>query len=343
MHKIFSRILVGVAAFLSIPLILTAADAVPGKIHHFTIVAPPTAKVGEAIDITVEAKDKDDRIITTYRGSVFFQSDTDFGATIPAQGRSVQFKESDNGSLKLSKGVTFKRVGNQELTVTEAVEDAIGTITIKVEDTTSTVGTGTSEPISITTPEKNSAITSDTVGVSGKTKKNSKVIIKLNGNEVATVVSDDSGIFTKTLSNITQATNILSASVLDGNNIVIGTTEVSFGAVSGQPKFYALTVLPSLDIETSTGIIFTVDAEPSLTEVTLEIDGSILTAREGSPGKYTASTTSPAKPGTYPITVNLKNVLAQTLSKKSAVTLNVKEKVVPTIIAKFNNVKAVTE
>lgn len=58
---------------------------ITGKIHHFSIIAPPSAKVGEAIDITVEAKDKDDKTLTAYRGSIFFQSDTDFGATIPAQ------------------------------------------------------------------------------------------------------------------------------------------------------------------------------------------------------------------------------------------------------------------
>ena len=106
------------------------------------------------MDITVEAKDKDDKIITSYKGSVYFQSDTDFGATIPAQGRSVSFKESDNGSLKLSKAVIFKRVGNQTLSVTEAVADAVGSISIRIEDTVGVTATGTLESISITTPEK---------------------------------------------------------------------------------------------------------------------------------------------------------------------------------------------
>ena len=65
--------------------------------------APATAKIGEAIDVTVEAKDKDDKIIPTYRGSIYFNSDTDFGASVPAQGKAMQFKESDNGILKTSK------------------------------------------------------------------------------------------------------------------------------------------------------------------------------------------------------------------------------------------------
>lgn len=344
MYKIFSFLFLGIITLFFLPSF--AIGTTTQKIHHFTIIAPPTAKVGEALDVTVEAKDKDDKLISDYRGSIYFQSDTDFGATIPAQWRSVQFKESDNGSLKLSKWVTFKRVGDQVLTVTDAVEDAGWSITIKIEEGTLVISTGATESITITTPEKWSSITSDNVDVSGNTKKNSKVILKLNGTEVATLVSNDVGIFTKNLPNITQTTNILSASVLDGNNTVIGTTETSFGMMSWQPKFYNISVLPSLDVETGTGIVFTIDAEPGLTEVSIGIDWSILIAREESPGKYISSTTSPAKPGTYPIQVNLKNVLAQTFSKSSASILNVVEKatpIIPVITAKFKNVQAVTE
>jgi hypothetical protein len=38
-----------------------------GKIHHFSIITVPTAKVGEAIDVTVEARDKDDKVLPSYR------------------------------------------------------------------------------------------------------------------------------------------------------------------------------------------------------------------------------------------------------------------------------------
>lgn len=68
--------------------------------------------------------------------------------------------------------------------MTEAVEDAVGSVTIRIEDTSMPIGTGTTESITITTPEKGSAITSDSVMVSGKTKKNSKVMLSLNGTEV---------------------------------------------------------------------------------------------------------------------------------------------------------------
>jgi hypothetical protein len=156
MKYFFSRVLVALIGLSGFQASIFAADATtaPGKIHHFTISAPASAKVWEAIDVTVEARDKDDKVLTNYRGSIFFQSDTDFGATIPAQGKAIQFKESDNGILKISKGVIFKRVGNQELTVTEALEDVGGSIKIRIEDGSGATPVVTAESITITTQKK---------------------------------------------------------------------------------------------------------------------------------------------------------------------------------------------
>jgi hypothetical protein len=329
MTSFFRNFLLGIVGFMSAAHLVLAVDGTPGKIHHFTIIAPPTAKVGEAIDVTVEAKDKDDKIITNYRGSIFFQSDTDFGATIPAQGKAIQFKESDNGVLKISKGVIFKRVGNQELTVTEALEDVGGSIKIRVEDGSTTQTPPTSESITITTPEKGSTVTNDTVMMSGKTKKNSKVLIKLNGAEVGNAISNDDGIYTFKLMNINQQSNILSASVVDGTNTVIGNVESQFSFSAKAPAYYNLSISPSNEVDTGTGISLLVDAEPGLSAVEITLDGTLLVAQEQSPGKYSVSSLSPAKPGSYPVQVNIKNVLGQMTSKSDAAILTTKAAPIP--------------
>jgi hypothetical protein len=55
--------------------------------------------------------------------------------------------------------------------------------------------------VTIITPETGTKISGDMVVVSGKTRKNSKVNIKLNGQIMGTpVVSDDIGIFSKNIS-----------------------------------------------------------------------------------------------------------------------------------------------
>lgn len=81
--------------------------------------------------------------------------------------------------------------------------------------------TSPTESITITTPEKGSTVTNDTIMMSGKTKKNSKVSIKLNTKELGTTQSNEDGIFTYKIAGIDQQSNALSVSVLDGTNAVL--------------------------------------------------------------------------------------------------------------------------
>lgn len=81
--------------------------------------------------------------------------------------------------------------------------------------------------------------------------------------------------------------------------------------------------------------------------MTATIDGAVVPAKEQSPGKYSITTTSPAKAGTYTIQVTLKNVLAQVTTKADAAVLTVKAPVViappPPPKAAFKDVKLTTE
>lgn len=115
----------------------------------------------------------------------------------------------------------------------------------------------------------------------------------------------------------------MTVSVLDGNNAVIGSAETQFGFAGRMPTYFNTSIKPGLEVPSGTGITITVDAEPGLTSVSVLIDGTTLPAREDSPGKYTVSTVSPARPGSYPIEVSLKNILAQTTNKPDAAVLQV--------------------
>lgn len=341
MRNFLTRVFFLLVGLTSSPLVLLAADATNSgasttqttpKIHHFSIITVPTAKVWEAIDVTVEARDKDDKVFTGYRWSIFFQSDTDFGASLPAQWKAIQFKENDNGVKTFSKGVTFKRVGKQELAVTEATEDVGGSITITIEEASVTQPVVTNEPVTITVPEQGSTVTTDTIMVSGKTKKNSNVSIKFNGKDVGTTKTDEAGIYTYKLSGITQQSNLLSVSVLDGSNNVIGSAQSQFNYAGRMPTYFNTSIKPGLEVLGGTGITITVDAEPWLTSVSILIDGTTLPAKEESPGKYTVSTVAPSKTGSYNIEVSLKNILAQTTNKPDAAVLKVIANSTPIVV-----------
>lgn len=67
---------------------------------------------------------------------------------------------------------------------------------------------------------------------------------------MGSVLSDESGVFTKSLTGITQASNILSITLVDGAGAVIGkSADITFEKISGGPEYFNTTVAPSTSVE----------------------------------------------------------------------------------------------
>lgn len=160
--------------------------------------------------------------------------------------------------------MVFKRVGEQVLSFTDINQiEVSGDIKIRVEDGGTTTTPTTNETVTITTPEKGSTVVSSNVTITGKTKKNSKIRVSLNGKDQTPDGNTDSeGIFSYPLSGVSQASNIVKVSVLDGANVVIGSAERQFNYEAKDPLYYNTSVAPGLEVETGTGVTFTIDAEP---------------------------------------------------------------------------------
>ena len=97
-------------------------------------------------------------------------------------------------------------------------------VTVALRDGEGSGATTISGVISITTPENNSTIQSDSVDLVGKTTKNRKVKIKVNGVTATTISSDVDGVFTYPLKNL-EANNLIQAVLLDGSNKEIAKSE----------------------------------------------------------------------------------------------------------------------
>lgn len=175
-------------------------------------------------------------------------------------------------------------------------------VTVSPADATTSTG---QEAVTIITPENNSKITNDTVIVSGKTKKNSKVAITLNGQEVGTAVSDSEGLFNKNITGISQDKNILSVTVLDGNNAVAGkSSDINFEKIGSNSTIQNVLISPESNILAGDPITFTVEATPGLSSVNITLEQSTLEAKASSEGKYTLTTVAPSASGTYTINVS---------------------------------------
>lgn len=193
---------------------------------------------------------------------------------------------------------------------------------------TSTTNPGGTETVTVVTPVKDSKVASDFVAVSGQTKKNSKVVYLLNGANAGSSITDDTGLFTKTLTGITQESNILRVQVLDGTDAIIGQSDdVSFGRAMDTAGVYNLVITPGSTVNPGSPINFMAEGDSGMLSASILLDGSIITLQETQPGKYTTSTVAPAKPGTYSVDVSMVSPLGKTLEKKAAASLTVTEAV----------------
>lgn len=216
----FSACLLASASVLSglFPATTLAAPA-----ERLEIEAPKTAKVGEAIDLTVKAVAKDGSIDKDYTSNVFIFVDKDTKAVVPGGDDGYTFSASDAGSKTFSKGLSFTKEGKMIVTVADSMNTTvIGTYVIEVGAAGSSPSSSNlTEKISIISPESGTILSKETIDIVGTTKKNSKVQVFLNNQLSMTVTTDDQGQFLATIKDITQAENTLQVKVLDGSDKVV--------------------------------------------------------------------------------------------------------------------------
>lgn len=315
-------------------LALQMHSAFAGDAVRFEIEAPAKATLGEAIDVTVKAVDSDGNVDTGYRGSIIFTTNY-IGDIVPMPGRSIKFEADNSGVYKFSKGVIFKTVaGKRDLNVADVEKDITGSVKLQVEEGNNG-GNNQKVEVQILTPQMNGEIKGDVVTVSGKTRKNSKVRISLNGEEKKTVVSDQDGMFTFPITDLTLVNNVVKAEIVDANNKVIGSSqEVKFSKSKDTISFYGVVISdkdgkPSTTLTGSQDMTINIKAMAGLSEAIITFDGAVIPLKEEKPGTYTHTTKAPSKSWSYLLDISLKNETGKTFEKKGISTITVVDPIKP--------------
>jgi hypothetical protein len=319
--------------------IATAATATASavKADHFEVTVAATAKVQEALDVTIKAVDKAGNQVKNYLGTVYITVETDPKATVPYE-EGYTFVTGDQGTKTFSKGLAFSKEGKMKVTVVDIdTENLEGSATVTVT-AGSASQTQTAGDITITSPANGDSIPDTKTTVNGTTKKNSKVQIFLNGKKIGDTQSDDTGNFLFPIKTLEQDQNVIQAKLLDGTDKVIASTDqISITVSATGPAFQALTLKEGNEVAPGTLLNASVSAEAGLKEVLVTLNGidQIFTPGKGS--DYVGSLTAPAKVGDYPVKVKLTNSLGKVTTKDEALTLKVVE---AQPVDLFKNIKA---
>ncbi|MCD5375107.1 hypothetical protein LR010_01480 [Candidatus Gracilibacteria bacterium] len=295
-----------------------------GALDHFEVVLGKTeAKVGEALDITISAVDKNNEIITDYSGDVLVFSESDAQAEFPSDlaENSYSFTAANEGSVKFENAVRFQNVGKQDIYVYDLNDEnilGIAEIDISAEEVLTDV------EILLLSPENGVTLGKNNITVSGTTQKNHQVRVVLNNDQDYFTTSNSDGVFEKDIEALQQGMNGLQAFVLNADDKVIGeSARIDIKINSNAPEFKKLTITPIGAIQAETEISMELVSNAGLSKVQVIINDIITTLEETKDGIYIAKSLAPSEAGEYDVDVLLTDDFAHETQERGVETLTI--------------------
>lgn len=293
-------------------------------IDHFEVkLNPSTAEVDEAMDLTVEAVDKNNNAVNDYKWTILIFSESDPEAELPSalKDNTYTFSLSDEWSVKFENAVKFKNSWTQDIHVYDLNDDTVFWIAeAKILEATVTQNLD----IQITSPESGLTIWENKIWISWTTQKNHKVKVILNNSGSISTTSNDTWAFETKVNDLIDWDNIIKAQVLDADwNVVWETKEISVRVNKDNLNIKNIKVTPeSLDPGNSFEV--QVIANPKLDSVQIILNDVITKLEEGKDWVYSAKVYAPKKPGIYKIDVKVKDDLGHEKTEiwSSSITVN---------------------
>ncbi len=314
------------AVFLFLLLNERSPVALSLGIDHFNVtLSPSIIKSGEALDLSIEAVDKNDNVVKDYVGNILVFSETDSEADFPTVLRdsSYQFEIADEGSVTFENAVVFKNAGTQSLSIYDLDDDTIWW-EASVEVTEKQIIKDT--VINILSPEDRVTLGGDEVVISGTTKKNHAVKITIDDSTTLEAISDSDGIFEVTAKELIDGEHTILAHVLDADKNITGESEqITIEIDASLPVFKSFDAKPDLtELEPQSEIEVIVLATRGITKVQVILNDTIEVLGEVSDGMYTKVINVPEEAGSYTIDVYLEDELSHNLKIQWVETLEVK-------------------
>ncbi len=280
-----------------------------------------SAKVGEAVDLTIIAIDKDGNPVKDYTGEilVFSQSDDDAEFPNDLSESTYQFTKANEGMVKFENAVQFTKAGLQNVHVYDMDDNNalwIAEITISESDDKKNI------EIEILSPENGVTLGTNSIKVSGKTQKNYQVVIVHNETQKIPGTSNAEGVFEIEVNNLQNGENTLVAQVLDAEDEVVWeSSKINVKINSTAPEFKSISITPEGEVESEAPISIEVISNIGLREVQAIINDVIFTLKEEKDGIYTGKWLAPKEPWKYGVNVIMKDEFALETRESNAAVL----------------------
>lgn len=319
--KITKKILL--SSFITSMLSFTSIYA--AWVDHFEVkLNPENSNVWDALDLSIEAVDKNNSVVTDYQGSILIFSESDPEAELPTalSDNIYDFVWADQWKVTFENSIKFNNEWVQNIHIYDFDDDTVYWI---AEATISKSVTDVNIDIDIITPENGLTIWENKIKISGSSKKNHQIKITVNWETEIMTTTSEEWIFEKEIQDLKDWENTFLAEVLDWDlNIVWTSNEVKIKVETSSISIKNLKTIPE-EIFTESAYEIELIASEWLYEVSAIINEVIIKLKEEESGVYKVKTYAPKKANTYAIDLILKDSLGHEKKELWAWSIEVKE------------------
>lgn len=310
--------------FLTITVFTNISIAFAAELHHYEVtVSPEKVAVWEAVDLTIEAVDKDNNVISDYEWTVLIFSESDKKADFPKaiEDSSYDFKKSDEWSVKFENAVKFTKPWKHDIHVYDLNDQTDSVFGLaEVEVTESEIVQNVK--IEILTPPTWTTIGTKKINISWKSQKNHQIKIVINNKEEILTTTNRDWIFEKEIDSLENWENSIQAFILNSDwDEIWKSEEVLVKSDSILPVLNKVILSPKWEVEVNSKMTIEVYATKWLDKVSFILNEWENILKEEKEWVYKWEFLAPKKEWEYKIDIILKNELGSKVEKKAAKTL----------------------
>lgn len=302
--KFWKKILV-----IAFTYLIWISSVLAWSVDHFQVkLSPDSAKVWEALDLSIEAVDKNNVVVVDYNWMILIFSESDPEAELPIvlEENTYTFKSSDQWKVIFENAVKFLKEWTQNIHIYDFNDDTIfgiweANITKDANSTTSN--------IEIISPENWLTIWVNKIKVSGSTEKNHQVKIIVNWKTELNTTSNSEWIYEKEVTNLVDWENIFLTKVLDSDwKVIWESKEVKIKVEKNTITLTNVKVNPE-EVDSEWQFEIEVISTPALRQVNTVINDVVTKLEETKQWTYTAKIFAPKEEAIYKIDIILQDEL----------------------------------
>lgn len=279
-------------------------------IHEFNVeLNPTTAKVWEALDLTIEAVDKNWVTVSDYTDTILIFSESDPEAELPSalQENTYTFTDADQWKIKFENSVKFTESWLQDIYIYDLNDDTVFWVwEVQIE---ANKVVSEDKEINIVSPENWLTIWKNSLIVSWTTQKNHQIKIVVNWSDEFETISNSDWIFEQEVTWLENGKNTFKAQILDADmKIIWESNEVDINIELSNLYIKSVKTTPK-EVDAESAYELEIITTAWLEQVSAIVNDVVKVLDETEDWIYKAKLYWPKEAWEYKIDINLKDEL----------------------------------